>query len=267
MDTLVITPYLNSRAFVHHGAPRGCRLQALAPKLAVPAIIHGDALAAIVPVAALGMLAGYADLLGSYGIACPGPARSVLLLSRQPFAEIDAGTRIALSADSMSSVRLLFLLLRARSPSAGMPRIVPADGPVDAELVIGDAALKRGASSAYPYVVDLATAWQARHGLPMVFARWVIQNDATAARRAELCAWLDDFAATQDSLYARTALVDHARADLDAHTALHYLAGIRIALGDAELRGQQRYEEELARYPWPPEPAVVRAPAPACVEE
>lgn len=264
VDTLIITPYLNTRAFVHHGPAPGCRLATLAPRLAVPAIIHGDALAAIVPVAALGLVAAHADLLGDFGIACPGAAQSVLLFSRVPFAAIDTTTRVMLSADSMSSVRLLFLLLRARPGPLRLPQVVEPGSASDAELVIGDAALRRQAGRhapndyphGYAHVLDLAAAWRARHGLPMVFARWVVQNDTPPARRAELLGWLAAFAADQERLYALTAARDHARAGLTADDALAYLQGIRIALGAEDLAGQRRYEDELSRCPWPPELAL-----------
>ena len=41
--TVVITPYLNTRAFVHHGAPDGCRLRALPLREAQAAIASGSA--------------------------------------------------------------------------------------------------------------------------------------------------------------------------------------------------------------------------------
>ncbi|MGE0483904.1 MAG: MqnA/MqnD/SBP family protein [Gammaproteobacteria bacterium] len=248
---ILLTPYLNTRPLWHHGAPHGCALDTLAPRLAVEAMRRGDALAAVVPVAGLARLQGIAELLGPYGIACRGRSESVLLCSREPFAALDATTRLALSADSMSSVRLLYLLLARRMPDRGVPRLVAVDEPVDAALIIGDAALRAAGRGEWPHVTDLATQWFLAHGRPMVFARWVVSTRASAGERARLRDWLDDYAGREDELRARAAAADHARAGLDGAAATRYLAGIRTCLDADDLAGQAIYERELARYPWP----------------
>ncbi|MCP5199820.1 MAG: hypothetical protein H6977_07395 [Gammaproteobacteria bacterium] len=251
LPRVLLTPYLNTRPLWHHGAPRGCTLDTLAPRLAVDAMLRGEALAAVVPVAGLPRLQGVAELLGPYGIACRGRSESVLLCSRQPFAAIDGATRLALSADSMSSVRLLYLLLARRMPDRGVPRLVEAGEPVDAALIIGDAALRAAGRREWPHVTDLATQWFLAHGRPMVFARWVVSHRASAAQRAALAAWLAAYAAREAELRARAARLDHARAGLGPVAAARYLDGIRTCLDDDDLAGQAIYERELARYPWP----------------
>ncbi|MGD9602507.1 MAG: MqnA/MqnD/SBP family protein [Gammaproteobacteria bacterium] len=248
--TIVITPYLNSRAFVHHGPPPGCRLRALAPRDAGPAILRGEVLAGLVPVGGLADLGSQVELLGEYGIACPGPSRSVLFCSRVPFAEIDATTTVRLSADSMSSVRLLYLLLTYRGGS--LPRFVSDAGDVDGELVIGDAALRMAGDARYPHRVDLAEGWQARHGLPMVFARWVIDRRATRAQRAQLAWWLRAYAAHAPALLDRAAAECHAAVGLSVSDARDYLDGIRTSLRGEDLAGQARYLAELSRLDLPP---------------
>jgi chorismate dehydratase len=249
--TLLITPYLNTRAFVHHGAPAGCELRALPPRDAVQAILRGEAVAGVVPVGGLAELGAQVELLGNYGIACPGAAQSVLFFSRRPFERLDAEARIGLTRDSISSVRLLYLLLAARPGTRGLPRPAVLRDVLDGELIIGDAALCARPQTAYPYVIDLAERWVTQQGLPMVFARWVIQRNAPSALRAQLQWWLADFAANEAQLLDRTAAADHARTGLDASAARIYLRGIRTALGPDDLRGQQRYLAELARQLWP----------------
>lgn len=245
---LVITPYLNTRAFVHHGAPTGGELLALPPREAGPAIAGGRAIAGIVPVGALAEFGDTFELLGNYGIACPGAAQSVLFFSRLPFEELGADARLRLTSDSRSSVRLLYLLLAARG--RGMPRRAGPRDAIDGELVIGDAALRRAARrpEPLPHVVDLAARWRATTGLPMVFARWIVRRDASAAVRAQLLDWLAAFADDEARLQERAAVLDGARAGLDAACARRYLDGIHLVLGADELRGQQRYLDELARH-------------------
>lgn len=251
---ILLTPYLNTRALWHHGAPAGCVLDHLAPRLAVGAMRRGEALAAFVPVAGLASLRGHAEMLGPYGIACRGRSESVLLCSRTPFAAIDGHTRLALSADSMSSVRLLYLLLARRVPDRGVPRLVAIgdeEGEIDARLVIGDAALRAAATGYWPHVTDLATQWFLAHGRPMVFARFVVSKYASAAQRDVLRRWLDDYARQEPGLRARAASADGARAGLDPAAARRYLDGIRICLDDDDFAGQAIYERDLGRYPWP----------------
>lgn len=247
---VLITPYLNTRAFVHHGAPPGCRLEACAPKDAVARMRTGRALAAVVPVGGLAHLADVVELIGNYGIACRALSRSVLLFSREPFAALGTHTRLALSRDSMSSVRLLLLLLCARPGPLRLPTLVAPDDAPDAELVIGDAALVRAQRCDGAQLTDLATQWFLTHGRPMVFARWVVQRDAGASARASLHAWLDTYARREPALHTLTAARDHARAGLDAPAAHAYLAGIHSVLDADALAGQAIYERQLAANPW-----------------
>lgn len=245
---LIITPYLNTRAFVHHGAPAGGELVALPPRQAGPAIARGNAIAGIVPVGALDEFDDELELLGHYGIACPGAARSVLFFSGPPFEALDGDARLRLTSESRSSVRLLYLLLAARG--RGMPRRAGPQDAIDGELVIGDSALLRAgrANETLPHVVDLAERWRAMTGLPMVFARWVVRRDAPSALRARLLDWLAAYARDEARLRERAAIHDGARAGLDPQRARAYLAGIRTVLGTNELRGQRRYLDELARH-------------------
>lgn len=249
IHTLLHTPYLNSRAFVHHGAPERCRLRTLPPREAGRAILRGDAIAGIVPVGGLAELGTQVEMLGSYGISCPGPSQSVLFFSRRPFDAMDATTRIRLSGESMSSVRLLYLLLAYRGGS--IPQLAEPGSLLDGELVIGDAALRLAAASPYPYVTDLAVRWQAQHGLPMVFARWVIHRHAPRALRARLQWWLAAFAANESALCDQAAAENHPRTGLSPAAARSYLDGIRTALRAEDLQGQQRYLDELRRHPLP----------------
>jgi chorismate dehydratase len=226
-------------------------LRAIAPRDAGPAILRGEAIAGIVPVGGLAELGTQVEMLGAYGISCPGPAQSVLFFSYRPFDELAGSDRIRLPTDSMSSVRLLYLLLAYRRGGRGAPCLgVPGES-LAGELIIGDAALRMQASGRYPYATDLAARWQAQHGLPMVFARWVIQRSAPRALRARLQWWLAAFAASEPRLRDCAAAEDHARTGLTAVSARAYLEGIRTALRPEDLHGQQRYLDDLARYPLP----------------
>lgn len=247
---LIITPYLNSRAFVHHRPPGLFRFLPLTPREAVPALLAGKAIAGIVPVGGLNELGFEAELLGQYGIACAGPARSVLLLSKVPFETLGASHHVRLSADSMSSVRLLYLLFAQRKGRRTLPRPAVEGAKIDAELVIGDRALQADVRAEWPYVTDLAELWYTRHKLPMVFARWVVHRRASASMRAHLAWWLSAYGAREEELRVRAAAEDHVMAGLDADAAYTYLQGLNHVLSDEDLAGQALYERELAAHPW-----------------
>jgi len=111
------------------------------------------------------------------GIACDGPVRSILLISRVPPARI---RRMATDSGSRTSVALARLILRERYETD--PEMVPADPDLarmletaDAALLIGDAALRVQPESLPFHVLDLGQEWHSISGLPMVFALWAGQ--------------------------------------------------------------------------------------------
>jgi chorismate dehydratase len=249
LHRLLITPYLNTRAFVHYGAPAGCDLQALAPREAIAAITNGSALGGVVPVGGLRQIDHLVNYIGAYGIGCAGPVDSVMFFSHHPFDAFDRHSTIRLTTESMTSVRLLYLLFAYRNGGTGeLPVAVPQGIPADGELVIGDRALHMRNAGQYPYVVDLSDAWFQYHRLPMVFARWVIRKDAPSAMRATILAWLAEFAVQEPELLDQTARLDGAQAGLNESAARHYLDRIRTVLRTEDLRGQRIYERDLARH-------------------
>lgn len=128
-------------------------------------------------------------LLPELAISCNGPVRSVLLFSHVPASEL-GGRRVIVSRSSMTSVALLELLFE--HVWHARPEFVPGDAEMsdvarfedeahDARLVIGDAALLLGASTAYAHVYDLGSEWKRWTGLPFVFAVWVARRDGVHA--------------------------------------------------------------------------------------
>ena len=248
---ILITPYLNNRAFVHHGAPEGCQLRAVAPRLAQAEIANGQALAGVVPVGGLNTIRHQISYAGAFGIACTGQVNSVLFFSKQPFDQIDSSSKIAITPDSMTSVRLLYLLFSYR-PQRGFPTPTFDGDAVDGELAIGDRALQLKAEGEYPYVLDLSAAWHRQHGLPIVFARWVIRKDAPRELRARVHEWLTEYTQNESTLLDKTAHLDAARAGLTHTGALRYLQQMRTALSVDDLHGQRTYEQGLERHAYFP---------------
>ena len=161
------------------------------PAQCAAALGCGDADIGLVPCAELDRLG--LDFLPDLGIACEGPVRSILLISKLPFGQIRT-----LSADSGSrtSVALTRILLRERygceplvSPHA--PDLAEMMAESDAALIIGDPALRIEPKELEWNALDLGAEWVAWTGLPMVFAVWAGRQAALRPKVAR--AFLDSY--------------------------------------------------------------------------
>lgn len=212
--------YLNARPLVEGLEP----LVSATPADLADLFDRGAVDVALLPVAA-GEVAGLTRV-GILGIAADGPVDSILLFLRREIADVET---IALDPDSRTSRVLAELYLReARGLT---PRRVRP--PADAELIIGDAALVRGAGPEPR--LDLADAWRRWTGLPFVFAAWY--GDPAAAPALEAA-----YARGQARIpaYAREADIG-----LDATVLERYLRErIRYRLGDAELDGLRLFVDK-----------------------
>lgn len=135
-------------------------------------LIAGEVHVALIPVAMLPGMKTY-HIISDYCIGAEGPVASVCLFSDVPLEEI---TDIYLDFESRSSVALVRYLMKAHwgiSPRLleGHPGYESHITGTVAGVVIGDRALKQRRVSRYSY--DLAEAWIAYTGLPMVFAAWI----------------------------------------------------------------------------------------------
>ncbi|HEY7390070.1 MAG TPA: menaquinone biosynthesis protein [Bryobacteraceae bacterium] len=113
-------------------------------------------------------------IVSGAGIACHGPVRSILLVSKVPAAKIQ---RLAVDSSSRTSVELARVLLARRYRVR--PEFIPHPPDLDAMLRLADAALVIGDPALHldpaslPYEVhDLGAEWVETTGLPMVFAVW-----------------------------------------------------------------------------------------------
>lgn len=112
-------------------------------------------------------------------IACQGPVRSILLLSKAPLAEIKT---LAVDTSSRTSVVLTQLVLRSKGGTGIkiMPLAPDLDNMLavaDAALIIGDPALRLDPEMTTwrdkpVHVYDIGAEWTEMTGLPMVFAVW-----------------------------------------------------------------------------------------------
>ncbi len=222
--------------------------------------------------------------LGSLGVACDGPAHSVLLFSRVSPDQLD-GASIAITRQTSTSYPLLRLLLEQRY-GAHVARYVRRDRASDeddAVLLIGDSALVEAASfglvpggqdysdaliplagDRWTQVLDLGAAWKQWQGHPFVFARWVVRREATSAATTEL---LERLGSSLDQslrdLRPLAATCGH-QAGLDAEAAFAYLMGFTYRLGAQETAAVERFGTLLSQSAWreerqPPQSAETTA--------
>lgn len=123
-------------------------------------------------------------IMSDLSISATGTVGSVFLFSELPIASL-GDQLVLLSSQSQTSVSLVKIILEefyqlrpryrlglAEEVGAGLEK--PA-----AVLAIGDEALRLAVAVAgeYPHRLDLGEAWQARTGLPFVFAVWAVRED------------------------------------------------------------------------------------------
>ena len=121
------------------------------------------------------------------GIACHGPVRSILLVTK-----VDPGRirTLALDASSRSSAMLARIVLSRRYGAEPRVGSMPPDlgamlAVADAALVFGDPALRLEPEALGLVSLDLGGEWCEMTGLPMVFAVWASRPEAAAPGLAE----------------------------------------------------------------------------------
>jgi chorismate dehydratase len=135
-------------------------------------LASGQADIGIVPV--IEMARQHLDYFPGTGIACHGPVRSILLISKVPYREIRT---LATDSGSRTSAMLAQVILAERFGVKPQVFSHPADlakmlNQSDAALLIGDAALRVDPATMLYETLDLGAEWVAMTGLPMVFAVW-----------------------------------------------------------------------------------------------
>jgi chorismate dehydratase len=181
-------PYLNCEPFFHRLA--GVELVDLIPRRLGEAMAAGELAAG--PLSLMDYVRLESRLVPlPYGIGCPTGARSVLVFSDRPLAQL-AGARIGVTVETSTSVELLRVLLALRYAVEPAAWVRPEE-PCDAQLLIGDQAIRRvtGGSPAR-HVTDLAVEWRDWTGLPFVFARWAVAARVPARERSRFESALDE---------------------------------------------------------------------------
>jgi chorismate dehydratase len=252
---VAMIPYTNMAPYRQLGDPPGCRFVPMVPRASIAALLSDEVVAAAVPVGGLNALARVVEPVGRFGIAADGDVMSVLFFSRVPFNAMHRPRTIRVTGETASSVRLLYLLLGQRHGFDRLPHLA-ADGQApDGELLIGDRALVRGQAidTVQPlYITDLSRRWRDIHGLPFVFARWVVRKDAPESVKSAIAGWLDEFKAHEPSLVEKAVPEAAETLGLTPDIIRRYFRVIRRCLDERDIRGQALFSRMLARADRPP---------------
>ena len=229
-------PYLNCEPFFHR--LEGVELVDLIPRRLGEAMAAG--LLDAGPLSLMDYLRIEPELTPlPYGIGCPTGARSVLVFSDRPLAAL-GDARIGITGETSTSVELLRVLLALRhevEPAAW----VTAEEPCDAQLLIGDQAIRRVVSGPPArHTVDLGLEWREWTGLPFVFARWAIASRVSARERRAFERALD---AALDHGMAALPAIAATRRDLGWSTEQveSYLRNFAFRLGPDEEKGAAEF--------------------------
>lgn len=232
-------PYANAAPLVHfmESQNAGVRVTFAPPAELLDCVLQGRADAALIPVVDCFANADI-QIIPGLGICADGDVQSVLLKCRRPLTDI---RRVLADRESRTSNALTRVLLAEHFHVPAKLTSDPA-GAIDAEVVIGDRALRLPPGEHGDY--DLAGEWKAMTGLPFVFAAWAHRADhpapaalADIARRAK-----DAGLAAIDQL----AAIEAGKLELPVERCASYLrSAIRYDLGPREREGMELFRHML----------------------
>jgi chorismate dehydratase len=245
--TLALIPYLNCEPFYAGVKELGLEIVHQPPRALGRLAAQGVPTCGVMAVADVFTLRGRYEPLGDLGIACEGPAHSVLLFARREIARL-ARCRVGLTHESSTSARLVKLILERKYGAEGIAFERGEQPGDDGRLLIGDSALRAACHGldGFPFVYDLGEEWYGWQGLPFVFARWVVSREVPEEDRRRI---LDSLESSLDGWPERLSEIAARRGpefDLDEDGVREYLETFRYRIGPLEAMGERTFEGLLA---------------------
>ena len=183
--------------------------------------------------------------IGNLGVANREEVRSILLFSRHAMQEL-GGARVGVTEETSTSVRLLRLLLEAKSGIRPREYVRNLQEEADAFLVIGDEALRRGRAHCDGFIhrFDLAAQWWDWKNLPFVFALWVVRRTLPDEDKQQFAELLERSLDTGIKQIDETA-ARYAGELGTARELASYLRNFRYRLGPEEWQGLDEFRRLL----------------------
>ena len=249
---IAMPPYINMAPYCALSEPRSFHFVYHPPRDIISALLHKEIVAAAMPVGGLPFLRNHVELALISGISAMEKSMSMLFFSDRPFYEMDASTRIRITGESASGVRLMYLTWGLRLGFENLPVKCGAYEKSNGELVIGNQSLIRAFGDApdkrYPYVTDLVLEWYDYCGLPFVFSRWAILKDAPVEAKISLLRWLEKFRENEEELVNKSVLNSSMVTGLSHEVIETYFRTVRRTLTDEDVKGQENFLKELDKH-------------------
>ncbi len=243
-------PYLNSAVFYARLEGDWFDLVELPPRNMAAEMQQGRLDAGPLPIAEV-MRMKSTVVQESLGVAVDGHAKSVLLFSSVPVEEL-SGKSVAVTGHTSTSVQLLRILLSDHWGVENVGLRGPGEA-CDAELLIGDAALKKVyGTGETPFTYDLSWEWKKFTGLPFVFARWVARGNAT---KPELGRFAESLHRSFSYGMSHRQDIANQRSipGMSPEDAAAYVGNFTYELGETEIAAIDEFESRLSTLPeWRP---------------
>ncbi len=182
------------------------------------------------------------ELIPVASVTAEGAVDSIQVFSRVPFAQIRSLVVTPHSATSVALARVLLGPDVSFTVLDGPPEAALDDA--DGVLLIADEALAALRAPFSDHHTDLATEWNRRTGMPMVFAVWAARADTATGRPEALAAFARHLERAHEAYLADPESVVQAAAarfPFPAEFIRPYLSRLRYGFGDAERAGLQEF--------------------------
>ena len=207
------------------------------PSKVAQMLINNEIDIGLVPVAVIPQVTN-AQIVSSFCIGATNPVASVCLFSKVPIQDIES---VILDYQSRTSVALLKILLKDFWKIT--PNFIASDAEFEnqingttAALIIGDRALIQ--LKHFPFVYDLAEAWQKMTNLPFVFAAWVANKPLPETFIASFNLSIKDSLAQVDTIIESIDFPDY---DLN----IYFKENIDYLLDDKKMEGLQLFLSKI----------------------
>lgn len=189
-------------------------------------------------------------LLPGHSISSVGPVHSVLLFTPGPLHAL-AGTEIAITGESATSINLLKILLKEFcavndvSFTVSSADVAESFAKGQSVLLIGDRALAAARDCpSVTQVTDLGALWYHFTGLPFVFALWILRRESVAKVPDAICALAEQLSESRQHAFENLPEMAgqlSPQSGFSAGQLENYWRGMSYDLSEGHLEGLRLY--------------------------
>ena len=181
-------------------------------------------------------------------IGSDGEVKSVLFFSKVPLKELE-GKEVWLTKSSLTSKTLVRWIFEEMGVTPlyrefALGEEVFLNAHTQAVLLIGDEALKKRESGAFPYILDLGAYWKEKTGLPFVFALWCVRKTVVQSHPQEVTRVWQALLSSREYSMSRLEEISrlyHRQVGLSQDQCKDYLRGLDFDLTPAHIKGMKLF--------------------------